>query len=373
MVLGRRAGAPVWVWPVWVALLVVLIAAAAAVTRSDGKSEPVVPGANAPVDVPTTSAPSQPAAAPVVDDTLAPGRRALVTVAVANVWNAPGVSRPIDAPSLTNPVDLSRWIGAMTVDDKLWLVDRLVTQALYGERVMVRELAGDWARVVVTGQPTSLDPDGYPGWIPIAQLRLGDTPATPTSAVVTRPAATLRDATDPARALLALSFNTRLPVVATGATDVTVALPTGGRGLLAATEVDVVPPGPRPTAAAEVVAAARQFSGLPYLWAGTSGAGFDCSGFTAAVYGVRGIALPRDADDQSAVGVPVDRSRLQPGDLLFYAPNGQQSGITHVSMYVGDGMMIQAPATGRTVETVPVDTPAYARQFWGARRYLPVA
>jgi cell wall-associated NlpC family hydrolase len=38
---------------------------------------------------------------------------------------------------------------------------------------------------------------------------------------------------------------------------------------------------------------------------------------------------------------------------------------------VGNGMMIQAPATGKTVETVPVDTPQYARQFWGARRYLP--
>jgi gamma-D-glutamyl-L-lysine dipeptidyl-peptidase len=40
-------------------------------------------------------------------------------------------------------------------------------------------------------------------------------------------------------------------------------------------------------------------------------------------------------------------------------------------MYVGDGMMIQSPATGKSVETVPVDSQPYARQFWGARRYLP--
>ncbi len=96
---------------------------------------------------------------------------------MATVWNAPGVARPVDEPSLTNPVDLRRWVAAMTHDDKLWLVDRLVTQALYGERVMVREVSGAWARVVVTSQPSSLDPDGYPGWIPAVQLPLPAQPA----------------------------------------------------------------------------------------------------------------------------------------------------------------------------------------------------
>jgi gamma-D-glutamyl-L-lysine dipeptidyl-peptidase len=88
------------------------------------------------------------------------------------------------------------------------------------------------------------------------------------------------------------------------------------------------------------------------------------------VYGVHGVVLPRDADDQAGVGTPVDRSLLQPGDLLFFSSSADQRSIHHVSMYIGNGMMIQAPATGRTVETVPVDTPSYARQFWGARRYL---
>ena len=363
MVLGRRlrppAGATVWLTTV--ALAVVMTAC------SNGSSAP--PGAAA--DRPVGTIAPDPAPNPVVDEPLAPGRPALVTVAVATVWNAPGVARPVDEPSLTNPVDVRRWIATMSHDDKLWLVDRLVTQALYGERVVVREIAGSWARVVVTGQPSSQDPDGYPGWLPSAQLRAGEPPVTATSAVVTRPTAPLRDAVDPSRPVLDLSYNTRLPVLATGPSDVTVALPTGGRGMLAASDVDVVAPGPRPTAAADVVAGARLFSGLPYLWAGTSSAGYDCSGFTLAVYGVRGIVLPRDADDQAGIGTPVDRSRLQPGDLLFYSSTAERSSITHVSMYVGDGMMIQAPATGRTVETVPVDSPAYAPRFWGARRYLP--
>ena len=295
----------------------------------------------------------------------------MVTVRVANVWSAPGGRRPVDEPSLANPVEMGRWIAAMSHEDKLGLVDRLGTQALYGERVVVQEVAGAWARVVVSGQPSSLDPNGYPGWIPTLQLRAGEAPATAMSAVVTRPAATLRDAGDPARPLLDLSYNTRLPVVEVGANEVIVAMPTGRRGLLAAADVAVGPPGPRPTTSVELVAGARLFSGLPYLWAGTSSDGFDCSGFTAAVYGVHGVVLPRDADDQAGVGTPVERSSLQPGDLLFFSPSAERSAITHVSMYLGNGMMIQAPATGKTVETLPIDAPAYARQYWGARRYIP--
>ncbi|HEV2760661.1 MAG TPA: C40 family peptidase [Acidimicrobiales bacterium] len=363
MGLGRRLRPPGGA-TVWLSAVILAVVTTACAERP---SAPPTGAADRPVDTTT----SRPAPTPVVDETLAPGRPALVTVAVATVWNAPGVARPVDQPSLTDPVDVRRWVATMSHDDKLWLVDSLVTQALYGERVVVREIAGAWARVVVTGQPSSQDPDGYPGWMPSGQLRTGEAPVTATSAVVTRATAPLRDAVEPSRPVLDLSYNTRLPVLATGAADVTVALPTGGRGVLAASDVDVVAPGPRPTAGADLVAGARLFSGLPYLWAGTSSAGYDCSGFTLAVYGVRGIVLPRDADDQAGMGTPVDRSRLQPGDLLFYSSTAERSSITHVSMYVGDGMMIQAPATGRTVETVPVDSPAYAPRFWGARRYLP--
>jgi cell wall-associated NlpC family hydrolase len=260
----------------------------------------------------------------------------------------------------------------MTVDEKLWLVDKLATQVLYGERVTVREISGGWARVVVPDQPSSQDPGGYPGWLPAVQLT-GAPPARDTgrTAVVTRTAASLREPAAPSVELLELSYDTRLPVLAADHSWVTVATPPGGRALLAAADVEVQTPGPHAASGADLVRSAQLFSGLPYLWAGTSAAGFDCSGFTAAVYGAHGIVLPRDADDQAAAGTPVDRSRLQPGDLLFYASDGGKGAIYHVSMYVGNGMMIQSPATGKTVETVPVDTPSFARQFWGARRYLP--
>jgi cell wall-associated NlpC family hydrolase len=303
-----------------------------------------------------------PAATPV-----APGEgHALIAVTVATLWLEPGLARPIDAPSLGNPVDLDRWIGAMSVPDKLWLVGKLATQALYGDRVTVLETQGDWTKVAVERQPSSLDPRGYPGWLPTVQLATGPQPASPRHAVVTAPTARLMTGGAP----MALSMNTTLPVASVDGRSVTVRTPAGGTGVLSTSDVDVFAGSrPAPTGAA-IVRTAQLFSGLPYLWAGTSASGFDCSGFTSTVYGAHGVVIPRDADDQAGAGIPVDRSNLQPGDLLFYATDQGRGEIHHVSMYVGDGMMIQSPATGRTVETVPVDTPAYASEFWGARRYL---
>ena len=302
---------------------------------------------------------------------VAPGHDAWVDVAVANLWAEPDQARPLDAPSLARPVDVDAWLAAMTVDDRRWLVDRLVTQALYGDRVTVDEVAGGWAKVVVLRQPTSLDPRGYPGWLPTVQLsaRLGP-PTTGADAVVVAPTEPLRDPADPGRVLLELSFNTRLPVVAADGTWFTVGLPGGGVGLLGVSGGSVASVDRPPPTGDEVVRSAQMFTGVDYLWAGTSAAGFDCSGFTSAVYAAHGVVIPRDAHDQAAAGAPVERSDLRPGDLLFFASGADRDSVNHVGMYVGDGRMIQAPATGRTVETVSIDRPGLVSGYWGARRYL---
>jgi cell wall-associated NlpC family hydrolase len=115
------------------------------------------------------------------------------------------------------------------------------------------------------------------------------------------------------------------------------------------------------------------FVNVPYLWGGRAGSGFDCSGFTSTIYQAHGITLPRDAGPQAADGQgrPVDKSTLQPGDLLFYSHRGSDpanpDAIYHVAMYSGNGDMIEAFDSATPVRITPVRLDA---DYWGARRYL---
>jgi len=104
---------------------------------------------------------------------------------------------------------------------------------------------------------------------------------------------------------------------------------------------------------------AMQYLGVPYVWAGASPSGFDCSGLVQYVYGKLGIYLPHSSQMQFGYGTPVARGELQPGDLVFFG-----SDIHHVGIYVGGGNMIHAPYTGAVVRINSMDRRDYA----GARR-----
>ena len=95
-----------------------------------------------------------------------------------------------------------------------------------------------------------------------------------------------------------------------------------------------------------VVAIAQRYLGVPYVWAGASPSGFDCSGLVMYCYAQIGIGLSHGATDQQRASTPVPLSALQPGDLVFF---GSYSYSYHVGIYVGGGSMIHAPHTGAVV------------------------
>ncbi|RBY74345.1 lytic transglycosylase [Geodermatophilus sp. TF02-6] len=118
-----------------------------------------------------------------------------------------------------------------------------------------------------------------------------------------------------------------------------------------------------------VVAEARRYLGVPYLWGGTDPAtGLDCSGFAQLVYGNLGIDLPRTSSQQATAGTAVaSLADARPGDLVFFDHTPSRPGIDHVGIYLGDGQMIAAPQEGQTVSVQPVGDPAVIR------RVLPTA
>ena len=113
----------------------------------------------------------------------------------------------------------------------------------------------------------------------------------------------------------------------------------------------------------DLVQYAKQFVGNPYVWGGTSLTnGADCSGFTLSIYKKYNVSLPHHAASQAQMGTKVSMSEIQPGDLVFYAKNGN---INHVAIYIGNGQVIHAssPKTGIKISSVNYRTPAWARRF----------
>lgn len=88
-----------------------------------------------------------------------------------------------------------------------------------------------------------------------------------------------------------------------------------------------------------IVQIALSLTGIPYVWGGSTPAGFDCSGFTQYVYGMAGISIPRTANAQGAAGTVIPAAAAQPGDLVWH-PYG------HVGIYAGGGMVIEATQPG---------------------------
>jgi cell wall-associated NlpC family hydrolase/L,D-peptidoglycan transpeptidase YkuD (ErfK/YbiS/YcfS/YnhG family) len=293
-----------------------------------------------------------------------------IDVSVATVWASPSAPRAIDRPALGNPANMSAWSDALSTAARLGLVGRIETQALFGEPVRVLAQRGSWTRVAVVDQPTLIDRLGYPGWVPSRQLTssssFGGLLSGPI-AEVSAPTALLRSAGGP----LELSFGTRRPTIGRSGNDVLVQTPAGAVARLPGSAVSVYSSTaaiPTPSAG-QLIATARLFLGVRYLWGGTSAYGYDCSGFVNLIFRAHGIVIPRDADAQALAGRPVARQALEPGDLVFFATDPPSRAITHVAMYIGGGQIIESPNSSSAVHIIPLT--ALGDEYVTARRYLP--
>ncbi len=118
----------------------------------------------------------------------------------------------------------------------------------------------------------------------------------------------------------------------------------------------------------DIVSVASQYLGYKYVSGGSSpSTGFDCSGFTSYVYAQCGLSISRTSYAQANNGVIVDKSNLQPGDLLLFHYYGSSS-IDHVGIYIGNGQFIHAANTTRGVVIDSITSGYYAENYAGARR-----
>jgi cell wall-associated NlpC family hydrolase len=122
--------------------------------------------------------------------------------------------------------------------------------------------------------------------------------------------------------------------------------------------------GPTGTQAEKAVAFVFAQLGCPYSYGATGpcSVGFDCSGLVMSAWAAAGISIPRDTYSQYAALPHVSLSALQPGDLVYY------NGIGHVAMYVGGGMIIDAPTEGQPVRELSMNTAWYSSTVDGAAR-----
>ncbi len=119
----------------------------------------------------------------------------------------------------------------------------------------------------------------------------------------------------------------------------------------------------------EIIHYAKSFLGTPYRYGGTTRNGVDCSGLVTAVYREFDISLPRSSADQSRVGDGVNRSNLEPADLVFFKTSGSGT-ISHVGIYIGDGKFIHASTSARKVRIDYLDDDYFRRRFRAARRVV---
>lgn len=259
----------------------------------------------------------------------------------------------------------------------------LGTQALMGTPVKVHYHDNDYWVNIET-------PDGYKAWVndmaivPIDQARLDAWKASK-RVVVTAYYTFFLDAPKPnAGHVSDAVWGDIVEVIGTSGKFIKVKLPDGREAFVPAADVmdfkqwvgsrKAVIPADAPKATVEqarrqIIETAKAFLGVPYLWAGTSIKGVDCSGFSKTVYFLNGYMLLRNASQQYKTGEAVDVSQgldnLQPADLVFFgreATAEKPERISHVAIYLGDGKIIHSSMLVRINSLIEGEPDYYSRK-----------
>lgn len=281
-----------------------------------------------------------------------------VAVPVATVWTSPDAPRPIDEAAVRDRPNMAEWTGSMDAETRLDLHGRTLTQLLLGEPVLLLEQVDGWSKVAALWQQSSGHEQGYPGWVRTAHLATPvDRTAGPGAFVMSPSTSCVLDGGSSVQ----LSCGTGLWLDSVDGDAVHVALPGARRGTLPRSDVRLSDKAEAPAYSADdLLATARRFLGVRYLWGGTSGWGLDCSGLVHLTFRAHGQRVPRDASDQAAAAVlePVELDDVQPGDLYFFARPGER--VYHVGFVTrpveedGTRWMLHAPEGGELIEDAPM-------------------
>jgi Cell wall-associated hydrolases (invasion-associated proteins) len=269
----------------------------------------------------------------------------------------------------------------------------LGTQALMGTPVKVHYAPEDdyWVNIET--------PDGYKAWVNEKAVRIVDEEEMNAWKASKRVIVTnfytffLEEPKDGAQHVCDAVWGCIAQYVGTTGKYTEVVLPTGKKAFVPTADVmdfetwaktrKAVVPADAPqadidAARQEIIKTAKLFLGIPYLWAGTSFKGVDCSGFSKSVYYLNGYYLLRNANQQWKTGDPVDVSEgydnLQPADLVFFgreATDEKPARMTHVGIYIGDGMIIHSSQVVRINNILDKDAPDYySRKIIRATRII---
>lgn len=239
------------------------------------------------------------------------------------------------------------------------------TQLIYGEKVLVVEKRGPWARVEAVEQLEFNHHEiweGYPGWVPLSVLTF-DGPVLEPNAVVRSLYAKLRENPERESRFMEIPLGARLRATRRGSSWARIQRAGQADGWIRVKDIQFLDKLPRggPALRKSILKTARMFIDQPYYWGGRSPhrnenpdrpTGVDCSSLVNLTYRANGVDVPRDSHEQFLKSKPLREDQLLPGDLIFLAKTENPNKIVHVMLYAGGENVIEAVEQFDTVRQV---------------------